>query len=335
MRMLAVLLAVVFGMNVSLSGEAAKPAGYPVKPIEIIVPFAPGGGMDVSVRLLAGYAGEELGEKIRVVNLTRGGNIQGNLEGIRAAPDGYVLGCWGTGLVTDQLMVRNAPYTHKDVEPVCMYARDPHLIVVSAEFAERTGVRTLEALLRHIGENPGMVVFGAGGNWTSHDFLRLKLEAAAGEKFARMPFLGGAPALRAALEGNCDVVTPFPSEFMPYAESDAVIVLAVASESRLRMLPDIPATKELGYPSFVQGIWRVIAAPKGTPQRIIDYLAAVFHRAVENGDFVSEAGKAGITPVFMAGDELKDFIEEEYEAFVDLTGELGIGAVPQKESVTE
>lgn len=327
MRTPAVLLltlAVLLSAYYAPAQEVRPPPGYPAKPISVIIPFAAGGGMDRSMRLLAKYAEVELGEKIEFLNITRGGNIQGNLEAIRAAPDGYVLGCWGMGLVTDELVVKNAPYTHKDVLPVCMYARDPHIITISAKFAARTDVSSLEELVAHMRENPGKVMFGSGGNWTSHDFIRLRIEKLAGVKFARIPFLGGALALQAAIDGNCDVVTPFPSEYQPHSGSEAIIPLAITSTRRLSLLPDVPTVEELELPELEQSMWRVLTVPKGANPGLVRYLAAVFGNAVKNPRFVLEAEAMGVIPEFMSGKELEEFIEKEYQYFLVRTEEEGV-----------
>lgn len=324
MTLLFLALACLCVSEPTFSGETAKPFGYPAKPIEAIVPFAAGGGLDTSIRLLAKYAELELREKIVVLNLTQGGNIQGNLRSINAAPDGYTLGCWGMGLVTDELVVKNVPYTHKDVLPLCMYARDPHIIAVGAQFATQRGIRTLDDLIDYVRKNPGQVTFGSGGNWTSHDFIRLKLEEQAGIKFARMPFLGGAPALQAAASGNCDVVTPFPSEFIPYAESGKIVPLAVSYPQRLRRFPNIPTTVEVGFPDMLQSMWRVLALPKGTPRSTAEYLESVFAKAAVNEDYVREADEMGINTEFLGSKELEEFLDQEYHFFAEATERLGV-----------
>lgn len=310
--------------TIAPAGETVKPSGYPARPIDVIVPYAAGGGLDLSMRLLAKYAEVELGEKINVVNMTGGGNIQGNLFAIQAEPDGYVLGCWGMGLVTDELVIKNCPYSHNDVVPICLYSDDPHVITVSAAFAQRHGIATLRDLLEYVGKNAGKVTFGSGGNWTSHDFIRLKIETQAGVKFVRMPFLGGAPALHAAAEGNCDVVSPFVAEVIPHIDSGKVIPLAVTYPVRLSTLPDVPTTLEEGFPALTQTMWRVITVPKGTSQELIDYLGSVFQKASANPDYMQEAQALGVNPVFMGHAALTGFLEEEFLAFVTATEQWGI-----------
>lgn len=327
MRRLGCFLAAAFLLAAchagARAGESMAPS-YPSKPMRIIVPYAAGGGMDIATRLLARYAETELGQNIVVDNITKGGNVAGYLEGIGAPPDGYTLLAWGNGLVTDELIVKNAPYTYEDVMPVCMFADDPEAIVVDAEFARENGIVTLEDLFAHVRANPGAVTIGVGGNWTVHDFLRLKMEARAGVKFNRMPFLGGKPALQAAATGNCNVAMPFISELLALDNMDGVIPLAVAYDARLPQLPDVPSVGEAGYPGMTQSIWRIISLPKGTPENIAFTLENAFRRAAANPGLREEARKLGINIVFISSAGLGPFLARERASYLEKTREWGI-----------
>lgn len=326
MRAFAVSAAVIAVLILACppAAGADKPGNYPSRPLEIIVPFAAGGGLDVATRLLAKYAEQELGQNIVVSNKTHGGNIAGNLESTNADPDGYVLGAWGSGLATDELIIRNVPYTHEDVIPLCLFANDPNIIAVSRRFSEDHGIESLRDLVEHVKKHPGLVTIGMGGNWTAHDFMRLKIESMAEVKFNRMPFLGGALAVRAAAEENCNVVVPFLSEILPWLESGRVVPLAVAYDERLPQIPDVPTVAEEGYPGMTQGIWRVLALPKGTPDPIVQYLGHAFRKAFRDPAFKKEARQLGVNPVFMNSRETRDFVQREYEEYAEKTQEWGI-----------
>ena len=314
----------MFAFPAVQAGEIAKPGNYPARPVEIIVPFAAGGGLDIAVRLLGKHAEKELGQRIVVSNKTGGGNIQGNFEGIRAKPDGYVIGAWGSGLATDELLVKGVPYTHKDVQPLCMFANDPEVFTVGKKLAEERGWKTLDDVLAYAKANPGKVTMGMGGNWTPHDFLRLKTEEATGVKFNRMPFAGGAPALQSAASGNCDLVVPFLAELLGLIDSGLVLPLAVAYDERVAQIPDVPSIVELGYPDMTQTIWRCFTLPKKTPPEIVAYLEAVFEKVINDPEYLEEARKIGVNPVFMGSKDLEKYIEKEYEYFAEKTQEWGI-----------
>ncbi len=306
------------------AANAPKPDGYPAKPVEMIVSFAAGGGLDTTIRVIAKHAEKILGQRIVVSNKTGGGNIQGNVEAMKAKPDGQVIGTWGNGLVTDQLLLKGIPYTYKDVQPLCMVGNDPNVIAVGKKWAEEHNIKTLADLLKYCKANDGKVTFGAGGNWTPHDFLRIKLEEAGGFKFNRMPFAGGAPAMQAVAGGSCDVASPFLPEIISMLDSGTLLPLAVAFTSRVAQLPDVPSTAEAGYPDIVQGIWRVLSVPKNTPKPLVNYLASVFEQTLNNAEFKVDAKKLGINPVYMGPEELTVFLDKEFKFYETKTEEWGI-----------
>lgn len=316
-------LLLLLSIAIAADGQA-NAANYPTRPVEIIVPFAPGGGLDVATRILAKHAEPELGQRIDVVNRTGGGNIRGIRDAMEAEPDGYVLGAWASGLVTDELLIRNADYTYRDIAPICLFANDPEIIAVGRAFAERENIRTLDDLFAHVRANPGVVTFGVGGNWTTHDFIRLKMEEEAGVKFNRMPYLGGAPAAAAAAVGNCDVAALFAAELLPYLESGGIVPLAVAYESRLPQLPDVPTVAEAGHPGMTQTMWRVLSVPKAAPRRIVDHLVSVFASAMRKEEYLEEARAAGVNPVSMFSPELDEFIARERARYAEKAVEWGI-----------
>lgn len=324
MRGFALLVAVCLLAGSVFAADAPRPADFSATPVEIIVPFAAGGGMDATFRVIAKYAEQEMGQPVTVKNVTSGGNIQGNLQAMNAAPDGHVWGTWGLGLVTDELIIRSVTYSHTDVTPVAMVALDSHIICVNAAFAKRYNITDLQGLMDTVAANPGKVLFGAGGNWTTHDFVRLKLQEAAGAEFARMPFLGGALATQAAANGSCDVATPFGPEYLPYMDDPRLAPLAVTSESRIALAADVPTAKESGYPNLVQSIWRLISVPKTTPQPIVRYIASVLSTVMRKPELLDELRRMGINPFILTGEELVLFVEHEYQFFKTKTAEWGV-----------
>lgn len=305
----------------SFAGEkaAAVDEGFPARPIRIIVPYAKGGGLDVASRVVAKYASPHLGQIIEIDNITRGGNVHGYIEAIDAAPDGYTMAAWTNGLVTDALLIKNVPYTYSDVRPLCMFASDPHIIAVDRRFAEEAGINVLEDLFDYTKLHPGVVSIGMGGNWTTHDLMRMKIERIAKVKFNRIPFLGGALALKAVADGNCNVATPFVSELVGLNESarERILPLAVAYHERIQQFPDVASVPELGYPGMTQSIWRIFALPKDTPDQIIAILENAFRKAIESPDFLDEARALGVNPFFVGSEKLDNFLEKEYKFYLN------------------
>lgn len=150
------------------------------------------------------------------------------------------------------------------------------------------------------------------------------MEARAGVKFNRMPFLGGAPALEAAAAGNCDAALPVVPEILGLKKRDGAAPLAVAHGTRVQHLPDVPGVAELGFPEMTQSVWRVLTLPKETPSWIARRLEEAFRRAMLGREFIEEAAASGINPVFMNAADLAAFLEREYAFYLEKTTEWGI-----------
>lgn len=304
---------------VAFSGFAAMAADYPAKPVEMIVSYAPGGGQDTSIRVLAKFAEKYLGQRIVVVNMHGGGNMAGNIAILQSKPDGYVVGTWVNGLVTDEFIFKGTPYTYKSFEPLCHVVADPHVLTIRKSL----GINDMKTFMKYVQDNPGKVTFGAGGNWTTHDFFRIKMEQAGNLSWRRMPYLGGAPALRDVAADACDVTTPLVPEILPMLDSGKVTALAVASEKRVAQLPDIPTCKEEGY-DIVQSIWRGLTVPKGTPKEVFDKLESVFKQTLEDPEAIDAMHKAGVNPVWMDHVEFAKFLEREHTYYSKALKEWGV-----------
>ncbi|MCM3762983.1 tripartite tricarboxylate transporter substrate binding protein [Alkalihalobacillus oceani] len=300
-------------------GEAGQPLDYPTKPVEIIVPYDAGGGQDIAARTFAKHLEEELGQRVIVSNVSGGGGVMGHTQIANAEPDGYTLGIIHTFTSVDQFTLAEIPYTEKDFKPVAMIAADPLVLVAKKDI----GVDNFEDFIEYVKGKPGEVTIGMGGPWNGHDFFRHKLETETGVEFERMLFQGGAPALTAVAGGNADSATPFVAEALAQIEADTVVPLAVSSDERSPLLPDIPTVKEFGY-EVTQYMWRGFAVPANTPQEIVDYLDEAFTNTFNNPQYQEDAEKAGISLSFKNHEEFTTYAEEEFEAYKSVVEELGI-----------
>lgn len=313
------LIGLLVALGLALAGPCPA-ATYPVKPVEMIVSFAPGGGQDVACRIFAKYAEKYLGQRIAIVNKTGGGGVIGNTEILKSRPDGYTIGTWTNGLVTDEMVIKGVPYTYKDFLPLVHIGADPNVLSIKKslkmDFAQ---------FIKHVKDNPGKVSIGMGGNWTAHDFFRVKLEKAAGIKFQRVPFQGGAPAVQAVAGETCDSSTPFVPEVLPMLDGKLVTPLAVSSTQRAAALPNLPTVKELGY-DVVQYIWRGFSVPPKTSPEIVSFLEGVFKKTYDDPECRAALIKAGVTPIWKGHKEFVKYVEDEHADYLKLVKELGVAA---------
>jgi tripartite-type tricarboxylate transporter receptor subunit TctC len=314
--LISILMTVLILLGFTWGVAQAK---YPDKTVEMIVSYPAGGGQDVCFRILAKHAEKYMGQKIVVINKVGGGGVIGNTEIARSKPDGYTLGSIGTHTVTDDYTLKNLPFTHKSFVPVVQVAADPHVLVIKNALN-----MDFKKFIEHVKKNPLKVSMSMGGTWNSHDFFRAKLEKAAGVKFLRTPYQGGAPAVQAVAGGHIDCSTPFVSEALPTVEGKLVTPVAVSDHQRAPQLPQVPSIKELGYEAAVQLMWRGVSVPPGTPQEIINYLEGVFTKAYNDPEFQKDFKKAGGFPSFRNHRDFVQYFKEDSERYGSLAKELGI-----------
>lgn len=320
-RILTLALASVMAVSLAACGGSKAPAegdkapadngaAFPNKIVQIIVPFGAGGGADISVRTLAKYAEESLGQKIVIQNVTGGSGTVGLTQLAGAAADGYTLGYFACTNSNDSLLFEGIQYGVDSFEPVMEYSADPHIIVAS----KKSGITDMASLVEAAKANPGELTLALGGAWTSHDFLRISLEQKEDIKFKRMVYQGGAEAITSVASGDVDLAVPFVSEAIPQIQAGNVVPIAITSGERFDVVADIPTIKEQGV-DYTHTMWRGLVAPAGTPAEVIEKLAAAFEDAWNNPDYQAEAKEAGTMTEFKTGDEFKQFYLDNHESY--------------------
>lgn len=290
---------------------------YPRRPIELIVAYSAGAATDTQARILAEYAEEELGQPVVVQNIEGSGGQVGWNEFAKADADGYTLAAYNLPHILAQPQVHSTEYTKETFEPIMNWGFDPTVFAVT----EDSPYDNLEELLDAAEENPGEISIGKAGLYIGHHFLILQMQDETGVEFNQMPYPGAADALANLLGGHIDAVSGNLSDM--YRRQEDVNVLAVAAEERHPYLPDIPTFKELGYDSAIMSTDRGVAAPKGTPEPIIEVLTEGFYQVAENPDYQAKMEEAGADTLFLTRDEVSLEFEEREQVIVDLLEEFG------------
>ena len=313
-------LSIVMGLILALTvaGLADAKSNYPTRPVEMIVAYPAGGGMDVTFRVLAKHAEKFVGQKLVVLNKVGGGGVIGNTEIARSKPDGYTIGCIPANIASDEFTIKGLPYGVKDFIPIVQIGADPHVLVIKNALN-----MDFKQFVEHVRKNPSKVSMSMGGTWNSHDFFRAKLEKALGIKFLRTPYQGGAPAVQAVAGGHIDCSTPHVSEVLPSVEGKLVTPIALSDTVRAPQLPNVPTVKELGCDA-IQLNWRMATLPPGTPQEIMDFVEAAFTKAYQEPEFQSDLRKAGGFPLYRNRKDATKYYQEEYDRYKALAKDLGI-----------
>lgn len=312
-RRLAVLALASAGMIAT-----AHAADYPRKTIELIVPYAAGGGTDLVARAFADAANRHLPQAIGVVNKTGGGGAIGLTEIMAARPDGYKIGM-GTVEITMLPHMGVARFGVDDYTAIARLNAEPSAITVKAD----APWQSIEEFLDHARANPGQVRIGNSGTGAIWHLAAEALGSKAGAKFNHIPYEGAAPAVTALLGGHIEAVSVSPAEVHSHVASGALRMLAVMDEERSAAFPEIPTFKEKGIDVSV-ATWRGIVVPKRTPEDVVEVLRTVSRQAAEEPSFREALAKMNLSHAYADGPEFKEVMEKDNAFFKSLMTELGM-----------
>lgn len=305
------------------TAQAESHGSYPERPIMLMVSYGAGGATDFQARIVTMTAGNEdaLGMPIAIVNRPgAGGRVGWNWFATEADADGYTLGAYNIPHFIAQSIEGGVSYSAADFEPIANWGADPAVFVVGAD----SEFNSMEDVVNYAKENPGGLTFSGAGLFVGHHIAALQLEKAAGVKLAYIPNnAGGAGAMRAVIAGEVlGGVNNLSDAFRAQAAGN-VKILGVFDLERNAFLPDVPTMMEQGYDIDNASVnFRGVMVPKGTPQEIIDHLAAIVPTMFENGRVQSRM-KAGGSPMhIMTRDEVLAMWTARQETLEDLLAGL-------------
>jgi len=245
----------------------AQAPAWPVRAIRLVVPYPPGGLTDVLARLVAQKASEQLGQAIVVENRPDASTILGAELVAKAAPDGHTfLMAAATTLTTNPLLFRKLPYQPADFTPVALVGTVPFALVAHPSVP----ASSLQQFVAHARANPGQLTFSTVGQGASSHLVGEMFKAAMRTALRDIPYKGSAPALTAVLSGEVHATFDGLTNYLPYARSGRLKILAVFSDERVPAADTIPTMVESGYPEAVAYSWFGIVAPAGTPAAIVN-----------------------------------------------------------------
>lgn len=296
---------------------------YPDRPIMMMVSYGAGGATDFQARIVTMTAGNQdaLGMPIAIVNRPgAGGRVGWNWFATEAESDGYTLAAYNIPHFIAQSIEGGVSYSTADFEPIANWGADPAVFVVGAD----SEFDSMADVVEYATANPGGLTFSGAGLFVGHHIAALQLEKAAGVKLAYIPNnAGGAGAMRAVISGEVlGGVNNLSDAFRAQAAGN-VKILGVFDLERNAFLPDVPTMMEQGYDIDNASVnFRGVMVPKGTPQEIIDHLAAIVPTMFENGRVQSRM-KAGGSPMhIMTRDEVLAMWAARQETLEDLLAGL-------------
>ncbi len=296
----------------------AQAAGYPSQPVTFIVPYAAGGSSDTRSRQLAQRMGEILGTTVVVENKPgASGNIGTNMVA-RAKPDGYTIGLgnFAPMAVNKSLYGDTLAFDPKtDIQPIALIERGAMVLAVNAKVPYKTAPDLVDYAKAHP-DQLNYASTGAGG--ASHLVSEL-FKNNAGFEATHVPYRGGAPAVNDLIGGNVDMYLELASLFIPHlgAGEPRIRALAVASDQRLKALPDLPTFKELGI-DLVASNWFGVIAPAGVSQDIVQKLNEAVNEALNAQEYRDVVESQGAEVAGGSPEEFRSFINDESERWASL-----------------
>jgi tripartite-type tricarboxylate transporter receptor subunit TctC len=310
------VFSIVFVILSLIAAAPIQAADFPTKEVQIIIPWAPGGATDLIFRALGATASKYLGKAVVVVNRPGGGGAVGYTEAMQARPDGYTLVSAVTPLTILPHQVSTA-FTYKSFEPIINVVDDPSMFMLRSD----APWKSLAEFLDFAKKNPGMITVGNSGAGGGVHLVALAFEKKAGVKFNHIPFQGGGPSVTAILGGHVNAVSVSPPEGIPQAQAGKLKIIALFSKQRLDLFPGVPTVSEQGI-DFVMGMWRGLAAPKGTPPDVIQKLHEAFKKGMEDDVLKKNAKDMGVKLFYLGPEEFGKLMANHNEVYGKLVQEI-------------
>jgi tripartite-type tricarboxylate transporter receptor subunit TctC len=316
------LLVLIF---LAAAANIAAAQAWPSKPVRLLVPYAPGGPVDISARLLAAKLQESLGQPVVPDNRPgAGGNIGVDLTA-KSLPDGYTLVMSAIAtLAINPSLYPSLPYDPiKDLRHVTLLVQVPNVLIVSNDLPAKS-VQELIALAR---ERPGKLDFGSGSTGSTGHLAGEMFKMMTGTFMVHIPYKGSAPALADMMGGRINLMFDNLASALPSIKADKVRALATTTKARSSFLPDLPTLDESGLKGFDMTTWWGVSAPAKTPQAVVDRLSAEILKAMDAPDMKERLRNMGSdAPTVRTPEQFAAFVAAELKTYTELVRRSGAKA---------
>jgi tripartite-type tricarboxylate transporter receptor subunit TctC len=305
--LLFVLLAsVLFGA----AGVRAQ-TEFPTKPVSLIVPFPPGGAVDLAARSFGQALAAELKQPVLINTRPGAGGGIGMTAAANAEPDGHTLLATHPALhalpEADRMFGRLSKYDRTKFKPLALLVADPLVLVVKADAPWKTYAEFVADARR----NPGKISYSSSGPYSAVHLPVEMLAHAADMKLQHVSYAGGGPALNAVLGGHVTATTPAPAVAAPHIRTGALRALVITGAKRHPLLPDVPTAMELGYKDVEFYLWVGIFAPVDTPEPVAEILRKNIGRAAQRAEFTRQMSTVGTPIDYRDGQAFVEFLNRD------------------------
>lgn len=308
MRAYAPFAVLLFAATTFLTAPATA-AGYPDKPVRIVVPFPPGGGGDTLARMVLNKIAEQQGWTVVIDNRAGAGGNIGTAMAAKSPPDGYTLayGTNGTHAINQTLYKNPGFDAVKDFDPISRFTQIALLLVTNPSIPAKSA----KDLIAYLKANPGKVNVASAGNGTTSHLAQEMFKLATGAKIQHVPYRGGGPAKVDLMSGQVQMMIEIMPSVFGLAQEGKINGLAVTTAKRWPLAPNIPTLAEDALPGFEITAWDGLWAPKGTPKDVIAAWNAAARKALGDPALRDALLKAGAEPAPTTPGEFGKFVESE------------------------
>ena len=295
----------------AIAAAVALPAlaqQYPTRPVRVVVGFAPGGGVDISARLLAAKLGEYFGQQFSVENKPGAGTNIAAAEVAKATPDGYTLFMNSPAVVINTALYAKPPYQLGDFTGISIFAATTNLLVVPASLP----VKSVQDLVRMAKEKPGALNYSSAGQGTTQHLAGELFKLRTGTKIVHVPYKGSGPSMTALLASEVQLTFINPVAAGGHVKAGKLRALAVTDDKRTELMPDVPTMKEAGVEGVEVSLWYALLAPAATPKDVVEKLGAAVGRATKDPQVREALKKQGADPVGNTPAQFNAYLKDEY-----------------------
>jgi tripartite-type tricarboxylate transporter receptor subunit TctC len=299
----------------------AQSAGWPTKPVTIVVPFPPGGGTDAFARPLFAAMTKNVGRQFVIDNKGGAGGTLGAGVAAKAAPDGYTFFMGAVHHAIAPAMYPKLDYNiESDFVPVGLVSSVPQVIVVNPQ---KVQANNLQELLAYLRKNPGRLNYGSAGNGTSHHLAGELFKLQTQTFITHIPYRGAGPALQDLIAGQVDMMFDGLGSSATHIRSGRIRAIAVASDKPAPGFPDVATSKAGGVPSYQVATWYGIWAPKGTPKEAVTAMQDAMRKALNQDDLKATWTGLGTETPNLWGDDFGRFVSSEVKRWAEVVKNSG------------
>jgi tripartite-type tricarboxylate transporter receptor subunit TctC len=296
-------------------------ADYPQRPVKVIVSTAPGGGVDTVTRMFAAQLQQRLGQPFVIENRGGGGGNIGAEAAYAAEPDGYTLLASQPAPITSNVaLYKKLNFDPVALEPVAVMSKFPNVLLVRQDFP----AKTVQEFIAYTKANPGKMTYASQGPGTTSHLTAELFSQLTATKMVHVPYRGTGPALNDLVAGHVDFIFMELASAYKLHEGGKSRILAVASDRRLEMLPDIPTLIEVGVPGFLSDTWNAISAPPKTPAAIIAKLNRAINEIINSPETKVRFQELNLLPGGGSPGDMAKLKKEETERWTKVIRDAGI-----------